>query len=596
MLIAEAGDFLRSRAGRGFLVYIVFCAALSAAIGYGVYQSNLRWFEASKSEEKRTALELADSFFVTYSELRGRLPGDEVPVPASFRAHAIERFNATRNPDEALRLTLVGVPGREIRIAAGDDDMAGAVRALAASADPRPTTRRIWLGEQPVLRSMHPSVATQPSCVECHNRLQPRESWQINDVMGAFALDVPLAGFLRETRREAALIGGVVFLLAGGLGLYVFLLQFRAFASEIYKRLSDAIENLADGFAIYDAQGRLVLSNPAHRVLANFAGLKRVPDATGAYPQMVSQEVQLPGGRWLDIREIRTRSGDVVCVETDISALKRREGEMRAAKNEAERASQAKSDFLALMSHELRTPLNAIIGFSDVIGRQMFGHVDGRYRGYADDINQSGQHLLAVINDILDMAKVEAGKVTLAEETVPLAVAAEACARLVNQQVVNAGLRLGFDIPPRLCLVADAVRLKQMLLNLVSNAVKFTPRGGQVSISARVAADGQGLVTVADTGIGMSAEDIPRALAAFEQVDNQRNRRYGGTGLGLPIAKLLAEAHGATLTIDSEPGHGTRVMIAFPASRVSDHGDATVERTEARADGDARNRAQAASL
>lgn len=159
LLIAGAGEFFRSRAGRGFLVFVLLCGGLSAAIGYGVYQSNLRWFETSKSEEKRTALELADAFFATYSELRGRFPGDEAPVPASFRAHAIERFNATRDPAGALRLTLVGVPGREIRIAPGDDDMAEEVRLMAASPDPRPTTRRVWLGDQPVLRPMHPSIA-----------------------------------------------------------------------------------------------------------------------------------------------------------------------------------------------------------------------------------------------------------------------------------------------------------------------------------------------------------------------------------------------------------------------------------------------------
>jgi len=576
-MMAGAGEFLHSRAGRGFLVYVLLCAGLSAAIGYGVYQSNLRWFESSKSEEKRTALELADSFFATYSELRGRFPTEEVPVPASFRAHAIERFNATRDPAGALRLSLVGVPGREIRIAPGDDDMADIVRRMAASADPRPLTRRVQVGEQPVLRSMHPSIATQPSCVECHNRIQPGENWKLNDLMGAFALDVPMAGFLRQTRSEALLIAVAVFILACGLGLYVFLLQFRAFASEIYKRLSDAVENLTDGFAIYDAQGRLVLSNPAHRRLRSASGLPivRAPAAERAAPQVFGNEVALPDGSWVDVREIHTRSGDVVRVETDISALKKRESEMRLAKNEAERASQAKSDFLALMSHELRTPLNAIIGFSDIIGRGMFGPVDGRYRGYADDINHSGQHLLSVINDILDMAKVEAGKVTLAEETVSLHDAVQACGRLVNQQAASAGIRIGIEIPPALCLVSDAVRLKQVILNLMSNGVKFTPRGGRVSVTAEVLADGNARIAVSDTGIGMNAEEIPRALAAFEQVDNSTNRRFGGTGLGLPIAKLLAEAHGGWLAIDSTPGQGTTVTIVFPAARVVARPEAT---------------------
>ena len=571
LLIADTREFFRSRAGRGFVVYVLLCAGLSAAIGYGVYQSNLRWFEASKSEEKQTALELADSFFATYSELRGLFPSDSVPVPATFRAHAIERFNRNRDSAETMRLVLVGVPGREIRVTASDADMAEAVGALAASADPRPTTRRIMNGDQPVLRTIHPSIASQMSCVQCHNAIQPGERWQLNDVMGAFALDVPLAAFLRQTRREAVLIAGTVFVLACGVGLYVFFLQFRAFASEIYKRLSDAVENLTDGFAIYDAQGRLVLSNPVHRRLAAYIELSRFrlsAAASDAAPRVVSQEVALPGNTWLNVQEIRTLSGDVVRVETDISVLKQREIEMGAAKNEAERASRAKTRFLALMSHELRTPLNAIIGYSEVIGREMFGPVNDRYRSYAGDIHQSGQHLLAVISDILDISKVEAGKVELEESLVDASEAVAACCRLVSAQAAAAGLALTSDIPPALHLQVDATRFKQVILNLLSNSVKFTPQGGAVSVTASIAGHGAATFTVADTGIGMRANEIPRALAAFEQVDNRTGRRYGGTGLGLPIAKMLAVAHGGSLTIDSAPGQGTRVIVTLPANRV----------------------------
>jgi two-component system cell cycle sensor histidine kinase PleC len=224
------------------------------------------------------------------------------------------------------------------------------------------------------------------------------------------------------------------------------------------------------------------------------------------------------------------------------------------------------------MSHELRTPLNAIIGFSDVISRQMFGPVNGRYRSYVEDINQSGQHLLAVINDILDMSKVEAGKVELDESRVNAAGLIKACCHLVSEQAAAAGLALTSDVPPWLDLVIDEVRFKQVILNLLANSVKFTPRGGTVSVSASVAGDGAATVTVADTGIGMSADEIPRALAAFEQVENQSSRRYGGTGLGLPIARMLVVAHGGSLAIASAPGQGTRVILTLPVHRVVERG------------------------
>jgi signal transduction histidine kinase len=577
VLAVHQRGFFRSRAGRGFLVFVLLCAGLSAAIGYGVYQSNLRWFVASKTEEKLTALELADSFFSTFSELRGRFPGADIPVPASFRAHAIERFNRARDPNETLRLALVGVPSREIRIPPSDADMAEAIRAMQANPDPKPVTRQVTIAGQPFLRTLHPSIANQASCVECHNAIQPGQHWKLNDLMGAFALDAPLAPFLRETRREAALIAAAVFVLGCVLGLYVFMLQFRAFASDIYKRLSDAVENLTDGFAIYDSQGRLVLSNPAH---ARFAAvdesfpLRPSGGNSRATPAAVSREVALPEDTWIQVSEIRTRSGDIVRIESDISALKRREIELRAAKNQADRANQAKSDFLALMSHELRTPLNAIIGFSEMIRGEMFGAIAPRYRGYAGDINQSGQYLLSVINDILDMAKVEAGKIDLAEDTVSISEVVDSCFRLLAERAATGGVTLCADVPLALFLVADELRLKQVILNLVTNGVKFTPPGGTVSVAAALAASNNLIVTVADTGIGMKPEDIPKALAAFQQVDSRVSRKYGGTGLGLPLSNVLVELHGGSLTLSSEPGRGTLVTIELPAQRVLRKSDA----------------------
>lgn len=247
------------------------------------------------------------------------------------------------------------------------------------------------------------------------------------------------------------------------------------------------------------------------------------------------------------------------------------EKQLRAAKEDAELANRAKSQFLANTSHELRTPLNAIIGFSDVIKNSMFGPVGNpKYVGYADHIYASGRHLLAVINDILDLSKVEAGKADLHECEVDVRTAVTACLTLVREQAETKRQRLEQDLADDLpALRADERRLKQILLNLLSNAVKFTGRGGQVTVKAYVEADGALVMEVADTGIGIAPEDIPKAFAPFSQIDGSDTRRYEGSGLGLPLARALAELHQASLDLESAVGVGTTAVVRFPAPRLA---------------------------
>jgi PAS domain S-box-containing protein len=229
-------------------------------------------------------------------------------------------------------------------------------------------------------------------------------------------------------------------------------------------------------------------------------------------------------------------------------------------------ANQAKSQFLANMSHELRTPLNAIIGFSEVISSALFGPVDARYRDYAQDIHGSGHHLLRIINDLLDLSKVEAGRLELHDGGVPISILFDTCRRMMGDRAAATGITLDIE-PTGLEVDADELRLEQVLLNLVSNAVKFTPSGGSVRIAARLADDGGVAVSVADTGIGMDAGEIPRALQPFGQIDNSLARPHGGTGLGLPLAVRLVELHGGAVAIDSEPGRGTTVTFTMPPER-----------------------------
>jgi two-component system cell cycle sensor histidine kinase PleC len=238
--------------------------------------------------------------------------------------------------------------------------------------------------------------------------------------------------------------------------------------------------------------------------------------------------------------------------------------ERKRAEDAAEAANRAKSEFLANMSHELRTPLNAIIGFSDMMKGQLLGPIGSvRYIEYARDIHSSGTHLLSLINDVLDMSKIEAGRYTIHPEPLDASEMLRTCERLVRVRASEAGVALGIAAAQELPLNADARALKQILLNLLTNAIKFTPSGGSVSLSAGRENDGV-VFRVADTGCGIPAEDLPRIGRRFEQVDNALTRKGEGTGLGLALCRALVELHGGTLTLESTVDVGTTVTVWIP--------------------------------
>jgi PAS domain S-box-containing protein len=259
----------------------------------------------------------------------------------------------------------------------------------------------------------------------------------------------------------------------------------------------------------------------------------------------------------------------LVSVAIDITDQKRAERSLIAIKEEAESANRLKSVFLANMSHELRTPLNAIIGFAEIIAEQMFGAVSPpNYRDYARNIRAAGSHLLAVINDILDMTRIEAGQTRLQEERFDLGALVGAAIALVAGTAAEKSLALDCDLAGDLPLLeADPRKVKQMLINLLSNAIKFTDRGS-VRVAAALHAGGELTVAIADTGIGIAAEDIDKAMAPFGQVDSTLARRHQGTGLGLPLTKALIELHDGRFEIESVPGAGTTTRLVFPAVRV----------------------------
>ena len=385
-------------------------------------------------------------------------------------------------------------------------------------------------------------------------------------------------------------------------------------------RLSDAIEAISEAFVVWDADNRLVLCNSKFQSLHGLSDVAVAPgtpyediSAAGSKPIVRMQlsaegravpgartfEAQLEDGRWLQISERRTNDGGFVSVGTNITELKRHEErlldsekrlkatvvDLRSSqqalerqteqlaylaeryaeqKDRAEEANQAKSAFLANMSHELRTPLNAIIGFSEMMESGMFGPLgDAKYLEYCRDISDSGHYLLDVINDILDMSKIEAGRISLEYETIELDSFLADTMRMVATRADEKRLAVNAEIEPSIRLRADRRMIKQIMINLLSNAVKFTPEGGRVTVRARLV-NCHVNIAIEDTGIGIPRQALKNLGKPFEQVESQLTKRYGGSGLGLAIAKSLTELHHGAMRIRSTLGTGTIVLVRLP--------------------------------
>ena len=388
------------------------------------------------------------------------------------------------------------------------------------------------------------------------------------------------------------------------------------------RRLRAAIEGFNGPFALWDNRKRLLYWNRAfasdfqlqetlrpgmahHTVNIARAGALRSEHPSTEDPQTILLELNTE--RWIKLVERPTLDGGLISVGVDVTENVRNEEELRKQKAKlhktaldlersegrerelsrkyseekakAEHAAHTKSAFLANMSHELRTPLNAINGFSEILANELYGPLgDERYKGYAQDILTSGQHLLDMINDILDMAKIEAGKMTIDPQPIDPVDPVDAAVRMIRRKAEDKEIEMVLDVQPHLPEIdADHRAIRQMVLNLVSNAIKFTDAGGRITVT--VEQRGPDIyVGVTDTGIGIPAEDLPRLATPFEQVSGTKDRNYEGTGLGLALTKSFAEMHGGQMILSSIEGEGTTVAFTLPISGAREHVDESKER------------------
>ncbi len=364
--------------------------------------------------------------------------------------------------------------------------------------------------------------------------------------------------------------------------------------AEARQRLIDAIESISEGFALYDAEDRLVLCNSRYREIlytgmddavvsgARFeaivcAAAERglIQDAIGREGEWIAERLEAhrnptgtliqhrSHGRWIQVNERRIAGGGTVAVYTDITELKHHEAELEIARDEAMAATHAKSKFLANMSHELRTPLNSVLGFTELLVDGIYGELPEKAKATVSRVQANGRHLLGLINDVLDLSKIEAGQLTLTLEDYSVGQIVRSAVTAVEPLARSKGLALAATVHEHLPLGrGDERRLTQVLLNLAGNAVKFTERGG-VDILAD-AVDGHFEIIVRDTGPGIAPEDQALIFDEFQQVDSSSTRQKGGTGLGLAISKRFVEMHGGTIDVESVPGSGSTFRITIP--------------------------------
>jgi PAS domain S-box-containing protein len=598
--LAHCARFLGSRSGQGFIIFLCFCQLLAAGIGYGFYASNLAWFKEHKSEEKITALQLVDAFVNDYSALRVKLSAVDAPVPATFRADSIAAFNQAHGDESIFNLLWVGFPGREIKTAPVDRAMAATIRSFATTSNPKPVSEILNISGEQVFRTAYPSLATQQSCVDCHNQLQAgKPQWQLGDVMGAFVIDVPMGAFMRSNLIEATALAAAVFFVLAVTGLAFASYHYRKSEEMEQARLSlgesegrfrDFAEATSDWFWEQDEQLRFARFSgggrsgeitsgddlgktrhetvkagvapeqwaqhdadlAARRPFHNFRFERALPDGKTIYVSVSGKPVFDARGNF---RGYRGSGRDVtaeVAVEVELARrVEERTTELKAAQGELVRKERlsALGQLTATMAHELRNPLSAIRNTLFAVKETASNKGIDLERPIAR-VERSVARCDRIINDLLDYTRVKELHVS---ELAPDPWIEE----VLSEQRLAAGVelerRLGAD-----CMVAiDPERMRRVLINLVDNAAQALPedaRERKITVSTSLDGDLFTLI-VADTGGGIPPEVLPKV---FEPLFSTKSF---GTGLGLPMVKQIVEQHGGTITITSEIGTGTQVTV-----------------------------------
>ena len=484
-----------------------------------------------------------------------------------------------------------------------------AINGLAIGPDVGCCGRAAFVGEQVIVDDIEHS----PFCSDYLDLVLPlglRACWShpIKDsagkVLGTFAIYFREVRYPAPGEMEQVVRAGFI----AGLAIYRdrserAIREAHVQAARAHQHLLDAVNSLNEGFWLHDREDRLILVNEtvkrrfaargqsielgmtgrevmlsqiraqlhAKFKAADDPGVEKlIEDMLRADGQPV--DFELIGDHWIRMISHRIADGGRACLTIDITEAVRRERDLRAAKESAEAANFAKSRFLANMSHELRTPLNAILGFSEVIAKRiMGGQIDDVYAGYAQDIHFSGGHLRALIDNILDISKVEAGEDELRESEVDVAAVFSAAKLWQEEQALAAAIQIEVAVTPdNLRIWADERQIRQVAINLLSNAVKFSNRGSAVRLAAAHNGKSEIVIEVVDRGIGIAAEDIPEVMRPFGRINNplQASQNREGIGLGLPLVKSIVEAHGGRLEIESTLGEGTTVRAILPPSRL----------------------------
>jgi PAS domain S-box-containing protein len=609
--LARCAQFLGSRSGQGFIIFLCFCQLLAAGIGYGFYASNLSWFKEHKSEEKITALQLVEAFVNEYAALRTQLSATDSPVPATFRADSIAAFNKAHGDGSIFNLLWVGFPGREIKTAPLDPAMAATVRAFADTRDPKPVSEVLNINGQRVFRTAYPSLATQQSCVDCHNELQAgKPQWHLGDTMGAFVIDVPMGAFIRSNLIETTGLAAAIFLSLAAAGL-VFALyhhrkseetdEARRSLAESETRFRDFAEATSDWFWEQDEQLRFVRFSGGGRSREITSGedLGKTRHETvkaGVAPEQWAQhdadmaarrpfhnfrfERSLPDGKTIHVsvsgkpvfdergnfRGYRGTGRDVtaeVAVEVELARrVEARTAELKAAQSELVRKERlsALGQLTATMAHELRNPLSAIRNTLFAVKETAATKGFGLERPISR-VERSVARCDRIINDLLDYTRVKELRLSeLAPDP------------WINEVLGEQRLPAGIELEQRLgadCMVSiDPERMRRVLINLVDNAAQAMPedeRARRITVSTALDGDFFELV-IADTGGGIAADVLPKV---FEPLFSTKSF---GTGLGLPMVKQIVEQHGGTIAIASEIGKGTQVTVRLDRAALKTKG------------------------